>query len=132
VRKTCRKCRAPLRDTCDSCNTKILEAKITEDRISCAVKASGEFMTFLVSEVVAQLNGGPNYSETLFYAPGVDPELFEMQLEEKYKEGGPWPPERYVLTIQRAGKVTPHQARERAEARVRELEAELDRLRGEA
>jgi hypothetical protein len=38
-------------------------------------------------------------------------------------------PQRYVFTVQKAGKMTPHQARKRAESECEELRAELERLR---
>jgi hypothetical protein len=64
------------------------------------------------------LGDAPNYTETKI--------CFDTKIAES--------PETYTLVVQRhaPGVLTPHEARQKAEARVGELEAELRQLRGEA
>lgn len=59
----------------------------------------------------ALLDDAPNYSET----------VMEFGIAED--------PQRYAFTVQKIGKLTPHQARQRAEAERDELRAEVERLR---
>ena len=63
------------------------------------------------------LGDAPNYTETKI--------CFDTKIAES--------PEMYTLVVQRhaPGVLTPHEARQKAEARVAELEAELHQLRGE-
>lgn len=63
------------------------------------------------------LGDAPNYTETKI--------CFDTKIAES--------PEMYTLVVQRhaPGVLTPHEARQKAEARVAELEEELRRLRGE-
>lgn len=63
------------------------------------------------------LGDAPNYTETKI--------CFDTKIAES--------PEMYTLVVQRhgPGALTPHEARQKAEARVTELEAELRQLRGE-
>jgi len=61
----------------------------------------------------ALLGNAPNYSETVM------------------EFGIPEDPQRYAFTVQKIGKLTPHQARQRAEAERDELRAEVERLRAE-
>ena len=69
----------------------VAELEMDEARELCAA---------YVGAARAMLTGAENYSETR-----VD---FEVKVAES--------PERYVLTVQRAGKLTPHEARQQAEA----------------
>ena len=63
-----------------------------------------------VAAARALLDGAPNYSET----------VMEFGIAED--------PQRYAFTAQKIGKLTPHQARQRAEAERDELRAEVERL----
>lgn len=60
------------------------------------------------------LGGAPSYSET--------PVAFSAA---SMTVGAAGEPERYILTVQRAGKITPHQARLEAEAERDKLASEL-------
>jgi hypothetical protein len=68
------------------------------------------------------LNGGPNYSETRVDYGLEDPPGVEMTV------GLAEDPERFVFRLQRAGRLTPHEARREAEDRAASLEAELARF----
>jgi hypothetical protein len=59
------------------------------------------------------LEGAENYSE----------------ISMEFKLAGDW--QRYAFHVQRAGKLTPHEARRQAEAEREELRAEVERLRAE-
>lgn len=76
-----------------------------------------ELLAAQVAAARAMLGDAKNYSET------------KLEFDVKVAES----PELYTLVIQRHGPgvLTPHEARQKAEARVAELEAELRRLRGE-
>lgn len=75
-----------------------------------------ELLAHQVAAARAMLGDAPNYTET------------KLEWDVKVAES----PEMYTIVIQRhaPGALTPHEAREKAEARVAELEAELRRLRG--
>ncbi|WP_327679543.1 hypothetical protein [Kitasatospora sp. NBC_00458] len=70
-----------------------------------------DFVAAYVAAARALLGDAPNYSET------------RLELDVKIAES----PEVYTLVVQRhaPGALTPHEARQRAEARVRQLETEL-------
>jgi hypothetical protein len=76
-----------------------------------------ELLAHQVAAARAMLGDAPNYTET------------KLEWDVKVAES----PETYTIVIQRhaPGALTPHEARQKAEARVAELEAELSRLRGE-
>lgn len=74
-----------------------------------------------VATARTMLGDAPNYSETRVDLPA---EKVEMEL----KLAGEV--DRYVFTVQRAGKLTPHEARVRAEAERDEARAELKELTG--
>lgn len=65
------------------------------------------------------LGGAENYSETRIDFPT---EAVSMEV------GAAGESERYVFTVQRAGRLTPHEARQRAEAEVEQLRARLAEL----
>lgn len=66
----------------------------------------------MVAAAKPLLVNAPNYSETIAMGPfGIDGER-----------------ERYTFVVQRVGKLTPHEARQQAEARATEAEAEVRRL----
>jgi hypothetical protein len=64
-----------------------------------------------VAAARTMLTGAPNYSETLM------------------EFGIPEDPQRYAFTVQKVGKLTPHQARRQAEDERDEALAEVERLR---
>ncbi|GAA3807846.1 hypothetical protein ACFQ0G_53770 [Streptomyces chiangmaiensis] len=66
--------------------------------------------------------GAENYLETEITAPSVSMDVLDGQN----------PRDAYTVTIQRRQRPTPHEFRQKAEARVAELEEELRQLRGEA
>jgi hypothetical protein len=80
------------------------------------------------------LGGGTNYSETRIDWPAeyddglADPPGVEMTTRLSPLTGPP-DPERYVLRVQRAGRLTPHEARRLAERRADAAEAALESLR---
>ncbi|MBE4790295.1 hypothetical protein [Streptomyces caniscabiei] len=76
-----------------------------------------ELLAHQVAAARAMLGDAPNYTET------------KLEYDVKVAES----PELYTIVIQRhaPGALTPHEARQKAEARVAELEAELERLRSQ-
>jgi hypothetical protein len=96
------------------------EMDITEAREMCAL---------FVGAARAMLGDAPNYTETRVDFPTARVE-FEVKISESFDS--------YVLTVQRAGKLTPHEARKQAEKerdealeRVADLEAQLAETREE-
>lgn len=80
--------------------------------VSMDLQPARDLVAIWVGVCRGLINGGPNYSETvmdLLAEPGAKVEMGVKLAEE--------PRERYVVTVQRdePGKITPHQARERAE-----------------
>ncbi|QLJ06789.1 hypothetical protein HZZ00_37815 (plasmid) [Streptomyces sp. NEAU-sy36] len=77
-----------------------------------------ELLAAQVAAARAMLGDAPNYTET------------KLEFDVKVAES----PELYTIVIQRhaPGALTPHEARQKAEARVAELEEELRQLRGGA
>ena len=73
-----------------------------------------EMVAHWVGAARAMLGDAPNYTETPI-------EMVVKVAEE---------PQQYAFTLQRVGKITPHQARQKAEARVAELEARLAKYEG--
>ncbi len=74
-----------------------------------------EMVAHWVGAARAMLGDAPNYSET------------PVEMVVKVAED----PERFAFTLQRVGKLTPHQARQKAEARVAAVLAECDALEAE-
>jgi hypothetical protein len=76
-----------------------------------------ELLAHQVAAARTMLGDAPNYTET------------KLEWDVKVAES----PEMYTIVIQRhaPGALTPHEARQKAEARVAELEKELRQLRGE-
>lgn len=81
-----------------------------------------EMTAALVATARTMLGDAENYSETRVGFPAGKVE-WEVKLAGEL--------DRYVFTVQRAGKLTPHEARMRAEAERDEARAELERLRSE-
>ncbi|WP_031030075.1 MULTISPECIES: hypothetical protein [unclassified Streptomyces] len=77
-----------------------------------------ELLASWVAAARTMLGDAPNYTET------------KVSMDVKVAES----PEMYTLVVQRhaPGALTPHEARQKAEARVAELEAQLAELRGDA
>lgn len=83
------------------------------------LKPAREMVALWVGAARAMLDGAPNYAETPIGKP--------IEMEVKVAES----PERFAFTLQRVGHLTPHEARLKAEARVAELEAELEQARAD-
>jgi len=86
--------------------------------VQMELEPARELLAAQVAAARAMLGDAPNYSET------------KLEWDVKVAES----PELYTIVVQRhaPGALTPHEARQKAEARVAELEAELRQLRGEA
>ncbi|MFD9056166.1 hypothetical protein ACFWCM_12700 [Streptomyces albidoflavus] len=82
------------------------------------IEPARELLAHQVAAARAMLGDAPNYTET------------KVEYDVKVAES----PEMYTVVIQRhaPGALTPHEARQKAEARVAELEAEIARLKGTA
>lgn len=78
------------------------------------ISAARELLAHQVAAARSMLGNAPNYTET------------KVEFDVKVAES----PELYTIVIQRhaPGALTPHEARQKAEARVTELEQELARL----
>ncbi|MFD9004467.1 hypothetical protein ACFV0T_26500 [Streptomyces sp. NPDC059582] len=81
-----------------------------------------ELFLVLVASMRTMLDsyGAENYLETEITAPSVSMDVRDGQN----------PRDAYTVTIQRRQRPTPHEFRQKAEARVAELEEELRRIRG--
>ncbi|BFP50053.1 hypothetical protein KCMC57_64210 (plasmid) [Kitasatospora sp. CMC57] len=86
-----------------------LKAMDFRNGMAMELEPSQDMVAAWVGAARGMLGDAPNYSET------------PIEMEVKVAES----PESFVFILQRVGKLTPHQARLRAEARVAELEAEL-------
>jgi len=80
--------------------------------VNLEIQAAREVASLYVAAARTMLGDAENYSET--------PVSFTVKVAES--------PEEYVLIVQRAGKLTPHQARRNAEAERDEALAEVARL----
>lgn len=90
--------------------TRIRSMQIRDGGFEMDIDAARELTTEYVAAARAMLGDAENYSET--------PVEFTVGLAGQ--------PERYVLIVQRAGKLTPHQARRAAEAERDELRARVE------
>ncbi|NUQ95821.1 MAG: hypothetical protein HOY79_04430 [Streptomyces sp.] len=81
------------------------------------ISAARELLAHWVAAARTMLGDAPNYTET------------KLEMDVKVAES----PELYTLVVQRhaPGVLTPHEARQKAETRVAQLERELRHLRGE-
>jgi hypothetical protein len=101
-------------------HTRLRSMQIREGAFDMDIDAAREITTEYVAAARAMLGDAENYTET--------PVEFTVGLAGQ---------ERYVLIVQRAGKLTPHQARKRAEAerdewkRAAEAEAQGGKARAE-
>ncbi|MFD7980238.1 hypothetical protein [Streptomyces sp. NPDC059071] len=77
--------------------------------IAMDIAPAREAVALWVGAARSMLGNAPNYSET--------PIEMTVSVAED--------PERFVFTLQRAGKLTPHEARQKAEARAKQLEHTL-------
>lgn len=86
------------------------------------LEPSREILLTLVAAMRTMLDshGAENYLETEVTAPSVSLDLRDGQN----------PRDAYTVTIQRRERPTPHEFRQKAEARVAELEKEMRQLRG--
>ncbi|MFE9099768.1 hypothetical protein [Actinomadura geliboluensis] len=95
--------------------TSVRALQIREGKAELEVEPARELAAIWVGVARTMLNGGENYSET--------PVEFEVGLAGER--------DRYVLIVQRLGKLTPHEARGLAEDRAAKAEREAERLRQE-
>ena len=87
------------------------------------IEPAREIVMAWVAAARALLGDAPNYCETEVDYGRADPPGTEMDV----KLAGEF--EHYVFRIQRRGKLTPHQARQAAEARAEAAEAKLAEIR---
>lgn len=106
---------------------RMTEVFVSETRIRSMDFRNGAAMDLEPSRTLAatwvgaargMLAGAPNYSETEVDFGLADPPGVEMTV-------GLGGEERYVFRVQRRGKLTPHQARQKAEARAEAAETKL-------
>jgi len=90
---------------------------------SMDIESAREIVAAWVAAARAMLGDAPNYSETEIDFGLADPPGYEMTV----KLAGEL--DRYVFRVQRRGKLTPHQARQLAEARAEAAEAKLAAVR---
>jgi len=90
---------------------------------SMDIESAREIVAAWVAAARAMLGDAPNYSETEIDFGLADPPGYEMEV----KLAGEL--DRYVFRVQRRGKLTPHQARQLAEARAEAAEAKLAAVR---
>jgi hypothetical protein len=93
----------------------IRSMEIRDGAIDLDMKPAAEATAMWVGIARTMLGDAPNYTETAFDGPAPERDhegLLEMRV------GVPELPERYTFTLQRVGfgKLTPHEARQRAEA----------------
>ncbi|MFF6903451.1 hypothetical protein [Streptomyces hydrogenans] len=91
-----------------------LKAMDFRNGMSMEIEPARELVAHWVGAARAMLGDAPNYTET------------PIEMEVKVAES----PERFVFVLQRFGKLTPHQARQRAEERAERAEADVEALRG--
>lgn len=92
-----------------------LKAMDFRDGVKMELEPAREMAASLVAAARTLLAGGENYSETVYIEPeDADRATYSMDVSI------PELPERYTLTVQRVapGKLTPHEARRRAEAAI--------------
>lgn len=92
-----------------------LKAMDFRNGMAMEVQPARDMVAHWVGAARAMLGDAPNYSET--------PVTMEVKVAES--------PELYAFTLQRVGKITPHQARQKAEARLAAVLAECDALEAE-
>ncbi|MER7046743.1 hypothetical protein [Streptomyces jumonjinensis] len=83
------------------------------DGMSMDIEPARDMVAQWVGAARAMLGDAPNYSET------------PVEMTVKVGES----PERFAFVLQRVGKLTPHQARQQAEARAERAEAAITRVR---
>lgn len=84
---------------------------IDEGAAALEIVPSREVLISFVLAARDMLAGAPNYSET----PVEVPSSVSLDL------GAAGEPERYILTVQRAGRITPHEARQQAEQQIQRV-----------
>ncbi|MER6249431.1 hypothetical protein [Streptomyces griseorubiginosus] len=101
----------------------MLKALTVQDGVvTLETEPARELLLVLVASMRTMLDsyGAENYLETEVTAPSVSMDVRDGQN----------PMDAYTVTIQRRTRPTPHEFRQKAEARVAELEEELRQLRG--
>lgn len=101
-----------------------LRAMEFRDGASMDLEPARDAVAVWVGIARGMLGAAPNYSETRIDYGLEDPPGYEMTV----KLAGEF--DRYVFRLQRAGKLTPHEARMQAEQRAETAETELARIRG--
>lgn len=96
------------------------------DGVSMDLEPARDAVAHWVGVARGMLGDAPNYSETRIDYGLEDPPGYEMTV----KLAGEL--DRYVFRLQRAGKLTPHEARVQAEERAGAAAAELARIREDA
>lgn len=86
-----------------------LKAMDFRNGMSMELQPARDMVAHWVGAARAMLGDAPNYSET--------PVEMVVKVAEE--------PQQYAFTLQRVGRITPHQARQQAEARVAELKQQL-------
>ena len=99
--------------------TRIRELSVKDSGINLDLIPPHEIALLWVHAARGMLGDAPNYSETPVEWPR---EAMSMEV----KAAGEY--ESFVLTVQRKGKITPHEARQAAEAERDQLSAQLDRV----
>jgi hypothetical protein len=89
--------------------------------MSMELKPARALAANFVGMARAMLSDAPNYSETVVEFPPDDSSV-SMELKMARQ------PERFTLTVQRVGKLTPHQARQAAETRAAEAQSKINKL----
>ncbi|MGW1246956.1 hypothetical protein [Streptomyces sp. NPDC002535] len=92
-----------------------LKAMDFRNGMAMEIQPARELVAHWVGAARAMLGDAPNYTET------------PIEMEVKVGES----PERFAFVLQRVGKLTPHQARQRAEERAEQAEATLTTVRDE-
>lgn len=87
--------------------------------LTMELEPAREMVALWVGAARTMLDDAPNYTETPIEKP--------IEMEVKVAES----PERFAFTLQRVGKLTPHEARQKAEARVAELETQLEQAKAD-
>lgn len=92
-----------------------LKAMDFRNGMAMEIEPAREMVAHWVGAARGMLGDAPNYSET------------PIEMEVKVGES----PERFAFVLQRVGKLTPHQARQRAEERVARILAQCDAIEAE-
>lgn len=106
-------------------DVRIRSMEIRDGRSNLDLEPSRELVAIWVGAARTMLGDAPNYTETRVDVPtDADPKaVMEVKLAGEFQ--------RYAFTLQRVGKLTPHEARVRAEGERDEARGEIVRLTAE-